>query len=174
MCWDDCYFMKKMYNYSDLIKKDLKKINLKWVIPFLIIIWVVKIILILQISIFIVFYVYYKFNKNNIKPFLNRKNVIIDLLINNSKVTAFMLRDLKIEEILKIEVLKLIFININTIIIWGYPKIIIEYSLIITKYIKNWTEKNPKKKNLSEIKNLIKGLINTNFTERIKNFENTL
>lgn len=56
----------------------------------------------------------------------------------------------------------------------GSPKISIEYSLIVFRYINNWVKKYPKKKNFINTLKMFDSLVKNKFTEKIKDFENTL
>jgi hypothetical protein len=78
------------------------------------------------------------FKINGLRPVIKRRGLFWDLFVNNPKVVAFTLvKFLKIRIILDKNIFKSFLIILNHILIWGSPKISIEYSLIVFRYINN-------------------------------------
>jgi len=82
-----------------------------------------------------------------LRPVIKRRGFFWDLFVNNPKVIAFTLvKFLKIRIILNKIYSNRFLIILNNILIWGSPKISIEYSLIVFRYINNWVKNIQKKK----------------------------
>lgn len=164
--WEESYKNDLIYGYSDLIKKDFKILGIKGILILIITLKVLKIILIIQIITTIYFLIKISFKKN-IK--INKRSFLIDIFINNSKIVAYLihknLKNLKIDLIM----IEKIILNVNTILLWGYPRKVIDNSFFITKIILN-LKKSPKKIKLRVLQNIY----NNYFTDLIKKFENTL
>jgi len=171
--WKDSYEDRRVYNYSDFVFKDLINVDFKMILPFLVTLKIVNLVLTLQCLITIIFFVFFKIN--GLRPVIKRRGLFWDLFVNNPKVVAFTLvKFLKIRIILNKNIFKSFLIILNNILIWGSPKISIEYSLIVFRYINNWVKKYPKKKNFINTLKMFDSLVKNKFTEKIKDFENTL
>jgi len=104
--------------------------------PFLVTLKIVNLVLTLQCLITIIFFVFFKIN--GLRPVIKRRGLFWDLFVNNPKVVAFTLvKFLKIRIILNKNIFKSFLVILNNILIWGSPKISIEYSLIVFRYINN-------------------------------------
>ena len=171
--WKDSYENRRVYNYSDFVFKDLINVDFKMIPPFLVTLKIVNLVLTLQCLITIIFFVFFKIN--GLRPVIKRRGLFWDLFVNNPKVVAFTLvKFLKIRIILNKNIFKSFLVILNNILIWGSPKISIEYSLIVFRYINNWVKKYPKKKNFINTLKMFDSLVKNKFTEKIKDFENTL
>lgn len=130
--WANSYRADLIYNYTDFILKDLKKIKIKGLILFIITLKILKIILLIQTIFFFIFFTKIVLG---IKTNISSRGFFVDIFINNSKIMAYLfIYNIKNFKITRRLILVWI-LNLNNIFLWGYPRFIMNNAFVIVKFL---------------------------------------
>jgi len=130
--WWYSYRADLIYNYSDFILKDLKRIKIKGLILFVITLKILKIILIIQTIFFLFFFTKIMLG---IKTNISSRGFFVDIFINNPKIMAYLfIYNIKNFKITRRFILISI-LNINNIFLWSYPRFIMNNAFVIVKFL---------------------------------------
>ncbi len=131
-CWEFCYNMRIPYSYSEFLLYELFTLK-KYIFVFILFCYIFYIILILNLFMVIFFIIK---NKK-----IKKSNIIINIFLYAPYLTSLVIKktikNVKIKKILKI-----LYINYINIILYGFPRITMDYSFTSTKILRSFL-KNP-------------------------------
>jgi hypothetical protein len=139
-CWDFCYKNNIIYSYSDFIKIDY--LNLRGgLIFFIISLFLFYFILLLNILICFFFIL--------LPIKVTRGGMLFNVFIYYPNLLSFLFKKYIMGEKNVFILTKILFINYLTLLIWCFPRFIINYAFISTKIFISY-KKNPEKFNMRE------------------------
>lgn len=132
--WDYCYNNTIIYSYSDFILKELNSLKVVDVYMFIIILMLLYPILIIQCLFFIFFII------TNIK--ISKGGRLFNIFIYIPYLSSSIIRTNKLKKIINKKTIRIFFINLTHIYIWGFPRIVFNNSYKTLKILKSFKDTN--------------------------------
>lgn len=142
--WSYCYSNNIIYSYSDFIFYELRVLGFFDVIVLIILLHIFYIILIVQLIVTLFFLI--------IRIKVSKKNKIFNIFIYIPNNNSYKIKN-NIKLLLNKEFLKIIFLNVINLYIWGFPRVVLNNTFISLGIIKSF-KKSIEPFNLKTIKDI--------------------
>ena len=144
--WNTCYKKNIVYSYSDFILYDFRVFKWFYFLYFVIFCYIFYYIFVFNI----ILYLFFLF----VPVKINKSCIFFNVLVYQPYLWSKFIKKLLWTKTSKITIFKILLVNFTTIIIWGFPRFILNYSYITIRIIKSY-KNNPENLNIKEFLNYV-------------------